>query len=140
MSAVSWASMFRVLPWSSGVYFHASDDAVLGWERVVVKIVQLITASPPQISNSSACPDAHLSDGPAWEWSRGCSLLSCMFCSLFDDKRLQTGTVQVGESPGLSRSVCVKVLSEHERQVNQTARGSIGELATTKFCHILGSH
>lgn len=101
--------------------FRASDDAVLGWERVAVELVRLITAFPPQIRNSSTCPDAHLSDGPAWVWSGGCSLLLCRFCFLLDDKRLQTGTVQVGQSPGLSRSVCVKVLSEHGHQVNQTA-------------------
>lgn len=103
--------MFWVLTWSSGVHFRASDNAVLGWERVAVELLRLITASLPQIRNSSTCPDAHLSDGPTWVWSQGCSLLSCMFCFLLDDKRLQTGTVQAGESPGLSRSECVKVLS-----------------------------
>lgn len=94
---------------------------------------------PTSDQYGNMCLDAHLSDWPAWVWSQGCVLLSCVFSFLLDDdKCLQTGTVQVGESPGLSRSASVNVLSEHDGQVNQTARGSTRELATTKFCHLLG--
>lgn len=61
MSAASWASMFRVLTWLSGVYFRARDDTVLQWKLVAVEFVQLITAFPPQLSKSHTRPDAHLS-------------------------------------------------------------------------------
>lgn len=54
MSATPWPSMFRVLTWLLGDYFRASDDdTVLQGKLGVIDLVQLTTASPPQISTAT---------------------------------------------------------------------------------------